>query len=70
MVVATPWPTETSAPAESPCLVVVNDEELPAARVVTLTSWGEVAKASLPSLHDEIACRPSGKGLRVVLNKL
>ena len=46
-VVATPWPTETvlsrSLPpsvAESPRLVVVIDEELPAARVVALARLG------------------------------
>ena len=74
-VVATPWPTETvlsrSLPpslAESPCLVVVNDEELPAARVVALArlGWsGYSEPTSFPSLHDEIGCRPSGKGLRL-----
>ena len=41
LVVATPWPTETvvsrSLPpslAQYPCFIVVNDEELPATRVV------------------------------------
>ena len=46
-VVATPWPTETvlsrSLPpslAKSLCLVIVNDEELPATRVVALARLG------------------------------
>ena len=71
-VVATPWPTETvlsrsllPSLAESPCLVVINDEELPTARVVALArlGWsGYSEPTGFPSLHGEIACRPSGKG--------
>ena len=74
-VVATPWPTETvlsrSLPpslAESLCLVVVNDEELPVARVVALArlGWSSYSEPTdFPSLHGKIACWPSGKGLRL-----
>ena len=73
-VMATPWPTETvlsrfSRPLsrESPCLVVVNGEELSPARVVALArlGWSDYSEpTSFPSLHGEIAGRPYGKGLR------
>ena len=53
--------------AKYPCLVVVNDEELYAAHVVALArlGWSGYSEPTcFPSLHGEIACRPSGKGLR------
>ena len=68
-MVATPWPTETvlsRSLAKSPCLVVVNVEEFPAARVVALRRLGRSGYSDptgFPSLHNEIACQPSGKGL-------